>query len=253
MTQKLETKTLAVLDDTQLTTARVFTLIEGMAQAGINSPEAVAAVKEFVTLAERVDDRRARNEFNAAFAEFRRDCPPIPKDGEAREATDRGGKVLWRFPKLETVTRLCAPVLDRAGLYYGWSSEDTGESVRTTCTLSHVAGHSRSSTFTARKSEPNRLQAKVHCDEIALSIGQRRSLMSVLGIVAGDDVALPPSAVPTITDDQLNDLEQLFAQFTDPAEARARFCAAKGIEALGALAASDFAAARASIVKRIPT
>lgn len=175
--------------------------------------EAVEVVERLLGVAERVADREAAQAFNAAFARFSAACPKIVKEKWAGDVTDSGSKKGWWYAPLERIDAMVKPACLEHGLSYGWDSEDLGGAVRVTCTLAHVDGHSRSSVATIRKAKPNRLQTDATMDGVAMTTGQRRALMAVLGLVADDVPGDSVDPVETITEEQQveigNRVEQL--------------------------------------------
>lgn len=183
--------------------------------AGQEGPVAVDMLERLVGLVERAEDRDAERAINAALAEFKRTCPPIPKDGKVDYADTQGRQVKFRHSKLPTICGIVDPWLTRVGLSYTWDAlepDGSGLGRVTVCTLQHEQGAKRTARFDA---PPSGLPTSADVQKVgaALTYGQRYSLILVLGLHVVDDVEAalgrePAEPYVTVTDEQLATLEE---------------------------------------------
>ena len=199
----------------------------------------VAVLERLMALQERVSDRNARAAFDEAVAAFQASCPPLHKSVGVDYTTKSGVRIKYNFAPLDTIARTTRPHLAAQGLSYSWDSVvESGEAV-VTCTLHHVAGHSRTATFRgaiegAGSPQMNAMQKA----GAALTYGQRYSLIQVLGLTtADDDVDGGQSGGESISEEQLADLESLLEEVKAD---RARFLEYMGVEAMAGIPATDF-------------
>lgn len=132
--------------------------------------------------------REAERQFQEAFAEFKRRCPPIPRNKKGKEFAGKGGvKSHIMFAPLDTAQQIVDPHLFELGFSYWWTSEATAESVTTTCHLRHVAGHERTSSMALPiTSIPQATKSQEHGG--TRTMNKRLTLEDVLGLQLADDV-----------------------------------------------------------------
>jgi len=146
----------------------------------------VDALEKLVPLFERLKDRAAVQEFNASFAEFQIECPPVRKSTKATIPGKSGKRGFsYNFAKLQDIARTIDPVLKKHGFAYSWDGEMDGNRYRSTCTLVHKGGHSRSGSFVCP------VEGKMGASDqqkfgIAKEYARRNSLVDVLGLVTVD-------------------------------------------------------------------
>lgn len=218
--------------------------VAGLLQLAIKSGLPVESIKELVELQWRYEGRQAEREFARAFAEFQRECPPIPKLSTSKKATGSGTNFDFTYADLETIATAVAPFLHKHGFSYSWSSETTEKSMTTTCTLRHSAGHREASDFTCPV-DSNLPIGSQQKSGAALSYGRRYSLVQVLGITTADPDTDGEDLDPTaITESQAANLEALMQEV---AADRLRFLKYLGVDSLAALPARRYNAAVAAL------
>lgn len=183
----------------------VLTLLHAAVQQG--TP--VEQLEKLVDLHERMEQREARRAYFVALAQFQESAPLVKQTETAKIVSKRtGSSYSYTFAPLDEIVRTIAPHLIRHGLSYRWDTVVDGKSIRVVCTVSHVNGHSESSSVTLPIENESAMsdQQKVGA---AMTFGQRRSLTAALGLVttdneapAGDD----PTPVSTEQADQLDDM-----------------------------------------------
>jgi len=188
------------------------TEIASLLQLAIEKGVTVEALEKLVALHERVSDRMAAQEFNAALSRFQRECPPIRKSSTAKIATNSGANYSYSYAELDEIARTVNPILGELGLSYTWDSSVNDGLLRCVCTLRHVNGHSVSATFESPVDSAAKMSgAQKHA--AALTFARRQSLVQVLGLTTcdADTAAAIPQEVAngTITVDQADDLRAL--------------------------------------------
>ena len=143
------------------------------------TPEGLSKICELI---DRREAKIAEQQFNQAISDFKAACPVIVKN---KEAMNSNGKSMYRYADLAEILKVIDPILHRFGLSYSFEYA-YGEKTTTTCTVYHVGGGKRSSTFscaaagTSIMNDPQKIAS-------ATTYGRRYSLMGVLGIVAEND------------------------------------------------------------------
>ena len=172
----------------------------------------IDTIKELVQLYREERVLKAKEEFAAAFAAFKADCPIIKKNRKADFLTKAGGHVKYTFADLAEIARTIRPFLQKHGLSYSWTRAVQGSTMGVTCKLLHSRGHFEVSEFsvpvegTSLMSEPQKYKA-------ALSFAERVSLCMVLGLADSDDDddMHPETGVGVISEDQVIELEALIS------------------------------------------
>lgn len=160
--------------------------VESMIVTAIQHGTDPATLEKLVALAERVQDRNAAAAFNRAMAAFRSECPAIVKVRTASFPTKNGGQASYNYADLSEITKVVDPVLNRHGLTYHWDTDLNGELTIATCYVSHVDGHSRSSTFRC-KGAGSPLMNSAQVNASAVTFARRYSLVLALGLTTDDD------------------------------------------------------------------
>lgn len=176
--------------------------------AAVQQGTPVEQLEKLVDLHERMEQREARRAFFVALAQFQESAPLVKQSETAKIATKSGGSYSYTFAPLDEIVRTIAPHLIRHGLSYRWDTAVDQKSIRVTCTVSHINGHSESSSMTLPIDNASAMsdQQKVGA---AMTFGQRRSLTAALGLVTTDSDAPPaedPTPVSTEQADQLDDM-----------------------------------------------
>lgn len=164
--------------ENQLTTTpepTVAMMMQSICQGGIT--EANAAVMErLMAMQERMEDRAAEREFNAAFVALQHDIPVIV----AQTVIPNRGK----YERFEDVMNVLKPLLSKHGFSVSFDQQaDTRITV--TCHLRHVSGHSQSTKFAVRLGQKADSETQADCK--ASTTAKRNSLLQALNIVIRQD------------------------------------------------------------------
>lgn len=179
----------------------------------------VETLERLTTLYERMADRKAAQEFNAAMAQFQRECPAIEKLTESTQfsqVTREGTKKAVRYAELDQIANSIRPHLHKHGLSYTWDSwlNDGGKTLTCVCILRHENGHEARASFTGPAGS-NAGASEIQKCAAALTYAKRQSLTQVLGLTCCDpdtDGAPPPGELQTISVDQANYLHALMEE-----------------------------------------
>ena len=180
---------------------------------------------------------------------LRAECPTIEKTRTGRVATGGGSEWSWDYAPLEEIQRVVDPILQRHGLSYRFSQDDTAHDQTTvTVTLAHVRGHEVPSSVTIRKGSANRKMSEGQQDAGTLTLAMRKVLSMALGIRTSGTETPPVPTPDAVSDEEAATLQDYVDQLDD-AGARA-FLNAYQIEKPAQLPAHKFAGAVAQLKKR---
>lgn len=145
---------------------------------------------------------RAEDAFNAAVMKFQLECPAIVKTSKGNNS---------KYAKLDNILQLIRPVLKDNGLVVRFTTGRNGENTTVTCILSHMGGHTEQS-YWEGSIPTNKATNAAQTSGMAITYGQRYTLLPMLGIVAEDDNdARPVKSVTSVTPDQILEMEGLLA------------------------------------------
>jgi len=163
------------------TPATPMTLIE----AAISQNADIDRLEKLWELQQRYEASEARKAYNTAMAAFRAECPKIEKNKRVAFATQRGN-TQYRHATLDHAIEVIQPILAKHGLSYSWRTEQKGSLITVTCIVTHIAGHSES---TSMFGEPDTSGTKNSIQAVGSTVTylQRYTLFSILGLAAGDD------------------------------------------------------------------
>lgn len=147
----------------------------------------VSILERLVALKERMDERDARTQFNAALAAFQAECAPIyRRRGVDYVSKKSGSRVNYSFASLDDIVEVIRPILTKLGLSYSWDSGVAeGGLLSCVCKLRHVAGHFETASFACPTDSASGMSRQQEC-AAALTFARRQSLVQVLGLTMTD-------------------------------------------------------------------
>jgi hypothetical protein len=144
-------------------------------------------LKELVELHERLKKSAAEEAFNEAIQRFQADCPVVDHDQQANVKSRKGddASYSYTFASLPHIVKTIKPLLKECGLSYSFDSKVEKGMITVTCTIHHVLGHKRTSTFEAAASgAPGMSDIQRYASTI--TYGQRYALKLGLGLMTVD-------------------------------------------------------------------
>lgn len=215
----------------------------------------VEELRELFALSERMGAAKAKSQWNAAFAGFKAECPPIERKTENPQfkVLRNGVMVARKFASLPDIEAVVGKVLAKHGLSYRWGDMKVeGSHLTMPCIVAHAGGHSESST-----SMPVPVESKAGSSDqqkygAAQTYAMRYSLISALGLTSCDEDSDGDSNPEKITDHEAANLsaaldavggdKAMFLQFLQGM--------APGIVTMADLPKSRLAAAHAAIEQK---
>lgn len=212
----------------------------------ITSNVTVETIERIVALKERMEDRAAAAEFNAALAAFQGACPPIRKGSTAKIATRSGGQFSYTYASLDRIAEVVRPVLKEHGLSYSWDSEMADTKVVCKCIVRHIAGHSQSAHFTCPTESDSAMSAQQR-HASALKYAMRQSLVQALGLTTTDSDT-DASTTEKLTPDQVAEIDALIIEAKADRVAVLKYAKADTVETI---AARDYSKIKTALVAKI--
>lgn len=141
-------------------------------------------MSKMLDLQERWEANEARKAYHAAMSAFKAHPPKIQKDKHVKFATQKG-VTEYDHATLANVTDKISTELSKHGLSAAWLTEQAERLIKVTCTVTHVLGHSESTSISALPDESggkNSIQAVGS----TISYLQRYTLLAITGLATHD-------------------------------------------------------------------
>ena len=189
-------KTVAKIENTNVPAA---VTPSDMLQMAVEQGADLDKLEKLMELQERWEAGQAKKSFVAAMNRFMDDCPQIEKTRKGHNS---------KYAGLAESIEQIKPALSAHGLSYGWKTNQTESLITVTCTVTHIDGHSES---TSLSSPPENSGSKNSIQAIgsAVSYLQRYTLYAILGLASGDQDTDGNPAPVFITQEQAANIDTL--------------------------------------------
>lgn len=182
-------------------------MMQIMVEKGITADN-VLAMEQLVKLHERLEDKRAEQEFAVAFVALQSEMPKVQA---SKAVPNKDGSVRYHFAPFEEIMRAVEPYLKKHGFGITFSQsflQGPPQRLVQTCILQHIAGHSRKNEFAVRVGQGPPGSSEAQADGASSTYAKRFALCNALNIVVAglDDDARAEGA--EITADQAADLRR---------------------------------------------
>ncbi len=162
----------------------------------------------------------AKKAYVVAMAAFKENPPEILKDKTVNYST-KGGVVNYKHATLHNVTTCINKALSEHGLTASWVTSQENGSVKVTCKITHVMGHSEECCLSA---PPDATGSKNVIQAIGSTVTylQRYTLLALTGLATADqdddgksgaNEASKPADKPTKKEEQQKIVDQAFFDF----------------------------------------
>lgn len=148
-------------------------------QIAVESGADIDKLEKLMQLQERHERRDAEKQFNYAISDFQKEVPRIVKRKEGHG---------YSYAPLGDIVEQIKATAAKFGLSWKWTNEFLADGmVNVTCHVRHVAGHVEPTTVNMFIEEPNKMQSRNQMIGVAVTYGQRYSLIGALGLSTADD------------------------------------------------------------------
>lgn len=161
--------------------------VERLLDKAVDAKSAVEVIQALNVMRREVMAEQAKAAYDAAFAAFQAECPPIVKQ---KGVTDNSGNTAYKYAPLEDVIAQIKPILQRHGFSYTLDTDVTSADgwVIAKCRINHAAGHSTESVAKFPLGGGTRMMSTTQIYASALTFASRRVLCNAFGLVmAGED------------------------------------------------------------------
>lgn len=163
---------------------QVASMLEAVINKGVTS-ENVTAMEQLVGLFERMQNKDAERQFNAAFVALQNDMPAIKA---TEPVPNNDGSIRYKFAPYEKIMEQVSPFLGKHGFTISFSTKYDDKRIVKICTLRHAAGHAVSNEFAVRIGQGPPKATETQADGAAGTYAKRQALCDALNIVVEKDV-----------------------------------------------------------------
>ena len=164
------------MENQQLTVSTPTDLISQAIEKGLGVEE----LGKLMDLQERWQANQGKKLFFQAFNEFQANCPDLRKTKEVSF-----GQTKYNYAPLADITRQIAKVLRQTKLSYRWEIQDNGDEIKVTCLVSHIDGHTESTTMSS-KADTSGSKNPIQARGSAIEYLKRYTLIGALGLSTAD-------------------------------------------------------------------
>lgn len=158
--------------------------VESLIGQAIEKGLPVETMERLFALREKVKAEYAKEQFTQALADFQKDCPIVEKN---KKVLNKDGRTLrYQYASIDNIIGSIKAPLSQNGLAYSFSVEQTENKIKATCIITHIAGHSSTSSFEipidkeGYMTEPQKYAS-------ALTYAKRYALTNALGLVGTEE------------------------------------------------------------------
>jgi len=154
-------------------------------EMAINKDLDISKLKELMQMRKEWEADQSRRSFFSALNDFQATVPEIRKSKKVGFETKSGGRTDYNYAPLADIVRQIKDVCKVCGLSYRWEIKDTKDEINITCLVTHIDGHTESTSMTVNpdaSGSKNAIQARGS----AIEYGKRYTLIGALGLSTAD-------------------------------------------------------------------
>lgn len=153
-------------------------------QAAINGNADLEKLEKLMQIQERWEANEAKKAYVVAMAAFKASPPRIEKTKQVSFATSKG-KTEYKHALLADAAEIINKALSTHGLSATWKTGQHDKQITVTCSITHVLGHSESTSLTAGADDSGGKNA-IQAIGSTVSYLERYTLFSLTGLASHD-------------------------------------------------------------------
>lgn len=166
-------------------------------------------LSQMMELQERWEKNEARKAYHVAMAAFKANPPKINKD-----ASVSFNQTSYKHATLANVTEKINRALSEHGLSAAWQTEQKEKQIAVTCKITHILGHSESTTLEAPADDSGKKNS-IQAIGSTVTYLQRYTILSLTGLATSemdDDGRTSEGEAKLITEDQQKEIANLIVK-----------------------------------------
>ena len=204
------------MTDTQIATAEdsappvpaATSIIAVIERAALNPDVDIEKMERLLAMQERIIERQAKADFDAALAEMQPNLPVITEKGEIK---NKQGNVQSTYAKWEDINEAIRPVLHKHGFSLNFRIENLpNDKIVVYAVLSH-GGHSEKTPSPAMGADTSGSKNAIQAQKSTVSYGKRITAEAILNLTrrGDDDDGAAGGAGPTVSPEQFTKLRDM--------------------------------------------
>lgn len=146
----------------------------------------IAQLEKLMDLQERWEKKEAKKAFMESLSKFQSMAPVIRKKKTAKIKSSTGASFEYKFADLGTIFVAIKKPLNECGLSVRWEFEESGDKLRCHCHVSHLDGHTETTTMQAAKDNSGAKNAIQQVGSTQTYL-QRYTLIGSLGLTTAEE------------------------------------------------------------------
>ncbi len=201
-------KTAIVQVNPQNDKAAIISVIE---RAALDPNVDIDKMERLLAMQERILDRQAEADFNAAMAAAQAEMLPVVRDAKNDQTNSK-------YARLEAIAKAIKPITSRHGFAPSFGTDDCPreDHYRITCDLTHAGGHSRryhaDIPLDLAGIKGNQNKTRTHAFGSTMSYGRRYLTLLMFDIATEDDDGNTAGAGATVSAEQYIRLRDLIQE-----------------------------------------
>lgn len=220
-------------------------LMEVISRAAKDPGTDVDKLERLMGLYERINDKRAEQEYSAAMQLAQEQTRPVSQDAANPQTRSK-------YASYAALDKALRPIYTKNGFSLSFSTGDGAPEgyVRVICKVAHKGGHNEYPHLDlpadGKGAKGNDVMTKTHATMSAVSYGRRGLLKMIFNIAEGDDDGNAAGG-GQITDEQVSELGVLITETKSDIR---KFCEHMGVSALYEIPAAQFNKAKQALLAK---
>ncbi len=200
-------------------------------------------LEKLMDLQMRWEQNNARKAYHEAMAQFKANPPEIGKNRHVKYQTSKG-TTEYNHADLFNVTEKINSELSKYGLSASWTTSQADKIISVTCKITHVQGHSESTTLSASPDDSGGKNS-IQAIGSAVTYLQRYTLLALCGLATREQ----DNDGKTVEEKYISDKQKsTIMDFIDSKKIdEKKFCEFMGVESIDKIPVSDFQKAIAAL------
>lgn len=160
---------------------------EAMIARAIEKDLDIEKLEKLFALRDKLRAEYAKSSYDAAMAEFQRECPIIEKKTKVDFQTkDKTARVNYSYAEMDEIVKQTKDLIAKNGFSYNFELEEMSTGLKVTCVVNHVDGWVGKGEFTAQLAGTS-LMSNAQVMAGKATYGKRQAFCNAFGIVTGDE------------------------------------------------------------------
>ena len=145
----------------------------------------VETMEKLLSMRRELKAEFSKEEFNKAMSDFQAGCPTIKKTKKGGKTDE--GDIAYKYAPIESIVEQTKYLIKKHGFSFGIQTFITDKTVKVTCRINHISGHSESTDIELPLTTRTRIMSAPQVVAATVTFGKRYTFCNGFGIMTGDD------------------------------------------------------------------